>query len=122
MNRLLTIMLVAECLALAGCQDPAGQAAGDFQAEDPSLRIQAVARAGQTRDAGSVPFLVDRLTDSQTDVRFFAIIALKRITGETMGWNYYEPPLTRAEAVARWRQWLIGRCKDAAATQEANGK
>ena len=122
MNKLLTVMLVAECLALAGCQEPAGQVAGDFQAEDPSVRIQAVAHAGRTMDAGSVPFLIDRLTDSQADVRFFAIIALKRITGETMGWNYYDPPPTQAEAVARWRQWLIGRCKDAATAQEASGK
>ncbi len=82
-----------------------------LQDEDPAVRIEAGHRAGQVKDQAAVPYLVDRLTDSEKDVRFFAIIALQRITGETMGWRYYEPVAKRAEAVRRWREWLRRRGK-----------
>jgi len=109
MDRILRIILLAALGLLAqagGCRHPGDNLAADFQSEDPSQRVRAVVEAGQTKDSAAVPFLVDRLTDSQQEVRFFAIIALERITGQTMGYNYYDPPDERAAAVARWRQWL----------------
>ncbi len=77
-----------------------------LQDEDPSVRIQAVHDAGKTKDPKAVPYLIDRLTDSESDVRFYAIQALKRSTGETMGYEYYEPAAKRDEAVQRWLKWL----------------
>ncbi len=53
-----------------------------------------------------VPYLVDRLSDTEEDVRFYAFLALRRITGETMGYEYFSPPQKRAEAIQRWRAWL----------------
>lgn len=79
-----------------------------FQDEDPSVRMKAVLRAGRWKDRESVPYLVDRLTDGEAEVRFAAILALRRITDETFGYRYYEPAAKREQAVRRWRQWLRG--------------
>ena len=106
MKNLVAIIATAAVTTLAGgCNGPS-QLQADLQHEDPAVRMKAISRAGNTADTAAVPFLVDRLTDSQKDVRFFAIIALERITGQTMGWNHYDPPNERAQAVQRWRQWL----------------
>ncbi|MGB2824240.1 MAG: HEAT repeat domain-containing protein [Phycisphaerae bacterium] len=88
-----------------------------FQSEDPSVRMKAALQAGREKDTKSVPYLVDRLTDSEAEIRFVAVIALERITGTTRGYRYYEPPPKRDEAVQRWRSWLDGR----AASQPAKG-
>jgi len=61
---------------------------------------------GQSHDKRSVPFLVDRLTDSEAEVRMYAILALERVTGRTFGYKYYERPELRELAVQRWRTWL----------------
>jgi len=110
---ILRVILIGGSLYLGcGCGSSSSDIAAAFQDEDPARRIEAVALAGRNRDQSAVPFLIDRLTDSQEEVRFFAIIALKRATGETMGWNYYDPPAKRAEAVRRWREWLQDQRKD----------
>ena len=93
----------------------------DFQAEDPAVRMEAVKTAARLQDRQSLPYLVDRLTDSEAEVRFAAIMALKEMTGEDRGYRYYEPAAQRAEAVGRWRQWLASRPADGPATQPAEG-
>lgn len=99
------IGLLMVCMS-GGCDIGGANLYAALQDEDPSVRIQAVHTAGKTKDPKAVPYLVDRLTDSESDVRFYAIEALKRSTGETMGYKYYKPAAKRAEAVERWREWL----------------
>lgn len=77
-----------------------------LQDENPSIRAEACRRAGEAKDGSVVPLLVERLDDPAGDVRFFAIGALKRITGQTLGYRYYDEPQTRSQAVWRWRDWL----------------
>lgn len=109
--------MVGLCL-LGGCYPTGTDLYMQLQDEDPSVRNQAIVRAGQLKDQKAIPFLVDRLTDSQEDCRLFAILALDRITGRTMGYNYYEPADKRAEAVRRWRQWMeTGRSDKTAKSQ-----
>jgi len=105
--------MLAVAATASGCRPSAQDLAAEFQNEDPAKRVDAIVIVGRTRDRAALPFLVDRLTDSEQDVRFFAILSLKRITGTDMGWRYYDPPEQRAEAVARWRKWLA----DQAATR-----
>jgi alpha-galactosidase len=83
-------MLVAMVgLGSAGCGSlDQGELALRFQDEDPAVRMGAALEAGRTRDAKSVPYLVDRLGDSESDVRFAAIMALEKITGESVGFNH----------------------------------
>jgi len=105
--RLAILWLVWTCTC--GCDGGRGSLYQKFQHEDPSVRISAIVQAERLGDAKAFPYLVDRLTDSEADVRFFAIVALKRITGRGMGYRYYDSPAKRAEAVMRWRNWLKGR-------------
>lgn len=121
--------LLKACLALVGlCAAAWGVVGCKAQAdrltlyqrlehEDPSVRVAAIVEAGQNKDRKAVPFLVDRLGDSDSCVRFYAILALEKITGKTMGYRYYEVPQQRAAAEERWRQWLGTGGKDSPATQ-----
>ena len=93
----------------AGCDSPGLTLYQQLQDENPQVRFRAVKQAGQRKDQKAVPYLVDRLTDPERSVRFFAIIALEKITNQTMGYSHYAPAADRAEAVERWRQWLKDR-------------
>jgi hypothetical protein len=77
-----------------------------FQHEDPAVRTAAALEVGRTGNREGLSYLVDRLTDPEPEVRFAAIMALRRITGQTMGYRYHDRPAAQADAVARWRQWL----------------
>ncbi|KPK83592.1 MAG: hypothetical protein AMJ81_07860 [Phycisphaerae bacterium SM23_33] len=77
-----------------------------LQSEDASERIRASVQAGSQHDVRAVPLLVERLEDNSADARLFAIRALEKITGQTLGYRYYAPPEQRAEAVGRWREWV----------------
>ena len=111
------VLLAILALALAACGCQPQTIAQPLQSDNPQVRIDAAVEAGRTRDQAAVPYLVDRLNDSEPDVRFFSFIALKKITGQTFGWNYASPPADRDAAVQRWRQWLK-EGRPAAATQE----
>jgi hypothetical protein len=81
-----------------------------LQDEDPAVRLEGIRLAAKTDDATALSYLVDRLTDSEADVRFFAILTLENLadlpTDRRLGYHYYDPPGRRSEAVKRWREWL----------------
>jgi len=68
-----------------------------------------------------IELLVGRLDDEDDAVRFFAIIALEKMCGTRMGYEYHDPPYVRSRAIAAWRRYLIQKAKvadaDAVATQ-----
>ncbi len=118
-------------LALAtltgGCLTYEPEAEGDLYArlqhEDPTIRAEAIRAAARAGDAEAVPYLVDRLTDTEAEVRLFALTALRKITGRTMGYRYYDAPAKRMEAVRRWRRWLeAGRPEGGLAGADPNGQ
>ena len=99
------------CLALAAfsaCNRP-GQAG--IQSDDPNERILAIRAAAIAKDMRSLPLIVDRLEDEDEAVRFYAIIALDRMTGERFGYDYAKPAEVRAKAVERWRMYMRRRGK-----------
>jgi hypothetical protein len=103
----LGVVLIAT-LTIGGCAvtpDPVGDVMTSLQSTDPSLRTRAVVKAGNEQDARAIPLLIDRLEDSDSGVRMFAGMALRKITGEDMEWRFYEANRKRHEAVKRWRQW-----------------
>ena len=106
------------CLLCGGCNGGSqpGSLYARLQDDDPSVRIEAVMEAAEKKDDKALPYLVDRLGDSESDVRFFAYMALKQLAGEvceSMQWRYYDPPAKRAEAQNRWRAWLRQRTASA---------
>lgn len=53
-----------------------------------------------------MPILVNRLEDEDEAVRFFAIIALEKITGQRFGYEYSKPLAARTRSVELWREYL----------------
>jgi hypothetical protein len=102
--------------SLGGCGPRGESLYSMFQDEDPAVRVRAARQAGEVRDSEAVPYLIDRLTDSAPEVRFFAILALEKITGTRMGYCYHGSSTQREESARRWRDWLIKQREEAAAS------
>jgi hypothetical protein len=119
---MIRLHVVAVCLValLAGCEKRPRSIVARLQHEDPGVRIEAIQQAARRDHRPAVPFLVDRLSDSQSDVRFFAAIALRRMTGRDFGYAYYERPGQRQEAIQRWRAWLRRRRGESSAAADDN--
>ena len=50
--------------------------------------------------------LIENLSSDDEAVRFAAIGALRRITGQTNGYRFDAPSSERSEGIARWKAWL----------------
>ena len=112
------LWIVVTACFLVGCAEPR-DIAKDFQNEDPKVRISAIRRAGREKLESTVPYLVDRLSDSEDEVRVFAIVALQEITGLTHGYRHYDSAALRDGAIERWRRWLTGKRVESTETQPA---
>lgn len=112
-------------LALAGCSNGGGGLSIylRLQDDDPDVRIQAMAQAVESHDPQAVPYLVENLGSGNGDVRLFASLALEKLTGQTMGYEYYASPSQREQAIELWRKWLAGGRKPSATqpSQPAGG-
>jgi HEAT repeat protein len=95
---LLTLALLTGCSARSG---PRGLAS-----DDSAEKIPAIKRAGEQRDGRTIPLLIKELNNDDPAVRFYAIEALERITGQTLDYHYYDSEASRAAAVGRWEKWL----------------
>ncbi|HRK29795.1 MAG TPA: hypothetical protein PLD59_01850 [Tepidisphaeraceae bacterium] len=77
---------------------------------DPTAKIPAIKQSakqsGGEAEARSVALLVDELDSDDAAVRFYAIRALRDITGETFDYRYFDDELERKPALAKWRAWL----------------
>ncbi len=78
---------------------------------DPSGKIPAIKQAAQSRNDKAEPDLIRNLSDEDPAVRFYAIEALRRLTGQTFGYLYYDDDDHRQAAVQRWQQWLAAGAK-----------
>lgn len=76
----------------------------DLQSPDAALRVKAIQWAGENEVAEAIVPLVDNLEHEDQAVRFFAISALRRITGTDHGYDYKSGVGQRSAAVARWRR------------------
>ncbi|HEX4052744.1 MAG TPA: HEAT repeat domain-containing protein [Tepidisphaeraceae bacterium] len=90
-----------------------GLVSGCFSPDPKSLtsnsapsEIPAIKEAADKKDHRAIPRLVLDLDDKDSAVRFAAINALRRITGEDFGYRYYDNELDRRPAVMRWQKWL----------------
>ena len=101
-------LLALTGLMLAGCTTDRLEPVGisDLEHKDPARRIRAIKWAGENQVTEAIPLLIDRLEEQDQAVRFFAICALRKITGEDYGYNYRLPPASCSQAIKRWRQSL----------------
>ena len=80
----------------------------NIHSADPGERILALRAAADHKDRLAVPLIVDRLEDEDEAVRFYAILALDKITGQRLGYDYAKPLEARARSVELWRQYVRG--------------
>ena len=109
-RRILSLALLV--FALSGCASPEKPS---LSSKDPNLLIPAMQEAARTHDEQAVGQLVVDLESDDPAIRFYAIRALKEITGNTLGYRYYDEDAERKPAVKRWKQWLKDR--ESAATK-----
>jgi HEAT repeat protein len=102
-----------------GCGRPMPAYPKGFESGDPIVRSRTIQMAAQRGDHGALPLLVNRLEDEDEGVRLFAIVALEKLTGDRLGYNYADPAPQRARAVKRWRAYL--ESVDKSASRPATG-
>ena len=97
------------CLALfplSACAPPARN--GGFDSGNPAARFYAIEEAVRTGDRSAVAHIVPALDSDDPAERLLAIEALRRLTGETLGYAYDLPRDEREAAVRRWSIRITG--------------
>lgn len=111
------LTLVASGLVGLGCSAPRERLVVTHQ--DASVKIPAMKKAVREQDRGAITQLVSDLDNDDPAVRFYAINALEKLTGERLGYRYYLDEEQRKPAVERWRHWLAARPGETPASQPA---
>lgn len=101
-------MVWSVLVAMAGCAPSTGGKTLylRLQDEDPSVRLDAMVEAADAKDAQAVPYIVENLGSDDASMRMYSYIALKKITGMTLGYEYFGSQADREQAIKRWREWL----------------
>jgi HEAT repeat protein len=89
-----------------GCAPPRARYPQALQSDRTDQRIWAIRRAAENQDRSVVGILVERLDDEDEAVRFYAILALERITGTRLGYRYGAPERERRQAILAWGRYL----------------
>jgi len=90
------------CMLVGGCVP---REAPHIGAIDPSNSIPAIQEAARTNDYKAIPAIVRQLDSDDPAVRFYAIEALRKLTGQTLGYQFYDDAALRKAEVARWKRW-----------------
>jgi hypothetical protein len=102
--RVAAAMGILAIAMLGGCSAPRPQRL--ITNPDISGKIPAIKRAAEQKNFHAVPYLIKELNSDDPAVRFYAIEALQRLTGETFGYEFYADEDERKPAIARWQRWL----------------
>jgi len=92
-------------MLVPGCAQPHTPYPESFNSFLSEERILAARHAAEIQDRGVIPLLVDRLEDDDPAVRLFTILALEKLTGTRLGYDYRSDDLQRARAAQRWRRY-----------------
>ena len=104
MKPLAWLLLASAGAMLPGCSEPTGPKV--IASRELSVKIPAIKRAVDQKDMSEAAELVKELDDDDAAVRLFAIEGLQRLTGQRLGYHYYEDKEARKPAVERWNKWL----------------
>jgi hypothetical protein len=86
-----------------------GRVTPAIRSADPSEKIPGIVRAVRKRDLPKARHMVKDLSSDDPAVRMFAIGGLRRLTGETFGYNYYDHEEVREPAEKKWQEWLAAQ-------------
>lgn len=114
-------------------EPPTGELRLDLRHDDPRVRVLAARQAVEELGPGKEPdapstrrrevldLLVKNLEHRDGAVRFFTAIALRKLTGQDLGFLPHGTPDERARAVERWRAW-IDRASSGTGALAGNGQ
>lgn len=91
----------------AGCGR--GRVKPAIASTDPTEKIPGIVRAVARQDLSQARHMVAGLSSDDPAIRMFAINGLQKLTGQTLGYNYYDGEAAREAAVQRWEQWLAAQ-------------
>jgi hypothetical protein len=91
-------------LVACGCSAPRGPFL--VTEADPANKIPAIVQAVEDKDLSAAKQMVIDLDNDDPAVRFYAIEGLERLTGQTLGYRYYDNDLARQPAIKRWQAWV----------------
>lgn len=77
--------------------------------DDPAQKIPAIKWAARHDDRAAIPLLIKALSSQDSAIRFYAIYALRKITGHEFGYIYYASKASRRLSIARWKTWLAAK-------------
>jgi HEAT repeat protein len=100
-NWKVSLILCLGCVG--GCFTPDPKSLHSQFAEN---KIPAIKAAADNKDESAYPLLVADLDDPDPAIRSAAINALQQMTGQTLGYRYYDDTDERRPAVMRWKHWL----------------
>jgi hypothetical protein len=115
MSRIWLLILTGWLSFAGGCsfREPS------MQSSDPALKVPAIKAAAQSNDLSAGKQLVAELDNDDPAIRFYAISALERLTGQRLGYEYYQEREHRQAAIKRWEEWLAARDSGGPTTQPA---
>jgi len=108
------------CLSAAGCVPKSSSQASLYQrlqSGQSNVLAEAIVQAGQDREMGAAPYLVNSLEHDEAGIRLLAIESLRRITGLDYGFRSYASQDNRRLAVEEWRQWLVRQSPPSATSE-----
>lgn len=101
----------AACLCLAALCGVGisciGRDTPSIDSQDPDRLIPAIKTGVRTNNPHIIPYLVNDLDSDDSAVRFYAIDGLQRLTGQDLGYVFFDNADDRKASVERWKQWLI---------------
>ena len=104
MKTLAWLVLGMAAVFANGCSEPTGPKV--IASRDLSVKIPAIKHAVANKDMSEAAELVKELDDDDAAVRLYAIEGLQRLTGQDLGYRYYDDREARKPAVERWNKWL----------------
>jgi hypothetical protein len=91
-------------LIACGCYAPRGPF--KVTENDPANKIPGIKIAVEKKDLSAAKQMVRDLDSDDPAVRFYAIEGLRRLTGQTFDYKYYDDDLARQPAIQKWQAWV----------------
>lgn len=97
------LLLAALCGTAISC---IGRDAPSIDSQDPDRLIPAIKAGVMSNNQQIIPKLVNDLESDDSAIRFYAIDGLQRLTGQDLGYVFFDDADDRKPAVQRWKEWL----------------
>ncbi len=101
----LATVLYATVILPAGCRPRPPRT--PLQDRDPIFVIPAIHESAQATRYRDVPRLIELLDSDDAAIRLHSIQALRDLTGQRFGYQFWDPPAARRPSIDRWKQWAV---------------